>query len=97
MATYGKTLVGKNDQCCRRHGKSVIAMAEDKQACCDGQLYNTEDMSCSPNGQLSRIIPDYMYQWDYEGPGLGTRVKYGDITAEEYQKQLKKLQKSKSN
>merc|ERR1719356_1873581 len=31
MATYGKTLVGKGDQCCRRHGKSVIAMAEEKQ------------------------------------------------------------------
>ena len=96
MASYGKTLQ-KEDQCCRRHGKSVIAKGEEKQACCDGQLYSMEDAICSPNGQLSRIIPDYMFQWDYEGPGLGTRVKYGDISSEEYQKQLKKLQKTQSN
>ena len=78
MAMYGQKM-SKRDQCCRQLGISVVAKAEHNEACCNGILYNTETQSCSPRGVLSEIIPDYMLQWDYEGPNIGTLIKYGQI------------------
>ena len=78
MATYGKRM-SAGDECCRNMGTAAIAKAEKNEACCKGKLFNKESMSCSPRGVLSEITPDYMLQWDYEGPNIGTLIKYGQV------------------
>ena len=65
------------DQCCRKDGKAKVARAEDKEACCAGEVYNTELEFCAKNSVLNPIIPDYMFQWDYQWPSERLLAKYG--------------------
>ena len=67
----------ENDQCCRNNGEATVARAKQNEACCAGKVYKTEFEFCAKNSVLNPVVPDYMFQWDYEWPSERLLAKYG--------------------